>query len=375
MNEWMLIFPSPALVLVSQLSVGTLLGYGLGILLYFLPAILGRRRSDARSLLLFNLLLGWTFILWIAALVWALQADLYGWQRSTALPRALGLSQEAVTASYSGVRVEQTFFVAHPDYQTPRPLVHKVPTILVTDKCIIFLDEKNGPLLKNVVFKPKLETVYEYEDRQPWKQSPKPLRPREKWREGVRPIHQPLGSFWVLDRSLNEDLDREFKQNPTGYSKMIRAWWVRGCREWTLVSGQVDIHAGRDLKEWVVEIPRLERVHTYSMWGPGREVPVSSFEGSARLFVKTRAEAEALKEKINRVVQDDLGAPVSQEYVDSLPVKPMSGTYKVYYYVFWTSLGGATLLAVLWGAGAPFGVILLGSLGGCLAVACFLRSK
>ena len=40
--------------------------------LYFLPAIIGRRKRNARALLALNLLLGWTFLGWVGALIWAL---------------------------------------------------------------------------------------------------------------------------------------------------------------------------------------------------------------------------------------------------------------------------------------------------------------
>jgi Superinfection immunity protein len=44
-------------------------------LLYFLPAIIGRRKRDAAGILLINLFLGWTGIGWIVALVWACAAE------------------------------------------------------------------------------------------------------------------------------------------------------------------------------------------------------------------------------------------------------------------------------------------------------------
>jgi hypothetical protein len=45
------------------------------ILLYFLPAILGRDKSDATGIFLLNLFLGWTIIGWVAALIWAISSD------------------------------------------------------------------------------------------------------------------------------------------------------------------------------------------------------------------------------------------------------------------------------------------------------------
>ena len=51
--------------------------FGFGFILYFLPAIIAFARSkrDAGAILVLNLLLGWTAIGWIIALVWALKQD------------------------------------------------------------------------------------------------------------------------------------------------------------------------------------------------------------------------------------------------------------------------------------------------------------
>ena len=46
-------------------------------LLYFLPTIIATRRNHKNmvSLFLFNLLLGWTFLGWVAALIWSFSAQ------------------------------------------------------------------------------------------------------------------------------------------------------------------------------------------------------------------------------------------------------------------------------------------------------------
>lgn len=46
-----------------------------GILLYFLPAIIGRHKRNAAAIFVLNLLAGWTVFGWIIALVWALTAE------------------------------------------------------------------------------------------------------------------------------------------------------------------------------------------------------------------------------------------------------------------------------------------------------------
>ena len=45
------------------------------VLLYFLPAIIGRDKSDATGIFLLNLFLGWTLIGWVAAFIWACASD------------------------------------------------------------------------------------------------------------------------------------------------------------------------------------------------------------------------------------------------------------------------------------------------------------
>ena len=50
---------------------------GIGLLgLYFLPAIIAKRRGHHNSVAIFltNLFFGWTFIGWVAALIWAATA-------------------------------------------------------------------------------------------------------------------------------------------------------------------------------------------------------------------------------------------------------------------------------------------------------------
>ena len=50
---------------------------GFGMLMYFLPTILAAARSkhDVAAIFVLNFFLGWTFIGWIIALVWALKHD------------------------------------------------------------------------------------------------------------------------------------------------------------------------------------------------------------------------------------------------------------------------------------------------------------
>lgn len=52
--------------------VVVLLILGPMLALYFLPSILARKKRQATPVFVLNLLLGWTFLGWIGALVWAL---------------------------------------------------------------------------------------------------------------------------------------------------------------------------------------------------------------------------------------------------------------------------------------------------------------
>ena len=45
------------------------------ILMYFLPAIIGRDKHDAAGIFLLNLFVGWTVIGWVIALIWACIAE------------------------------------------------------------------------------------------------------------------------------------------------------------------------------------------------------------------------------------------------------------------------------------------------------------
>ncbi|HXW17160.1 MAG TPA: superinfection immunity protein [Candidatus Acidoferrales bacterium] len=44
-------------------------------LLYFLPSIIGHNKRNAAGIFLLNFFLGWTFVGWIMALIWACTAD------------------------------------------------------------------------------------------------------------------------------------------------------------------------------------------------------------------------------------------------------------------------------------------------------------
>jgi hypothetical protein len=45
------------------------------MVVYFVPAYVGRKKRNAAAILALNLLLGWTLIGWVVALVWALTVE------------------------------------------------------------------------------------------------------------------------------------------------------------------------------------------------------------------------------------------------------------------------------------------------------------
>jgi hypothetical protein len=47
----------------------------LGFALYFLPSFIGWNKRSSGAIIALNILLGWTFIGWVVALVWSLTAD------------------------------------------------------------------------------------------------------------------------------------------------------------------------------------------------------------------------------------------------------------------------------------------------------------
>lgn len=45
------------------------------LFIYFIPSFMGYKKEDSTAIILMNLLLGWTFIGWVIALVWAATPD------------------------------------------------------------------------------------------------------------------------------------------------------------------------------------------------------------------------------------------------------------------------------------------------------------
>jgi len=45
------------------------------LLIYFLPSFVASKKQNANAIFILNLLLGWTLLGWVAALVWALTSE------------------------------------------------------------------------------------------------------------------------------------------------------------------------------------------------------------------------------------------------------------------------------------------------------------
>jgi len=56
-------------------GVWIVLVIAVGLFLYFIPSMVGLRKTDAVAIFVFNFFLGWTFLGWVLALVWACTKD------------------------------------------------------------------------------------------------------------------------------------------------------------------------------------------------------------------------------------------------------------------------------------------------------------
>ena len=56
-------------------AIGAIVVLILGVLIYFIPSIVGKDKRNAGAIFVLNLLLGWTIIGWVGALIWAMTAE------------------------------------------------------------------------------------------------------------------------------------------------------------------------------------------------------------------------------------------------------------------------------------------------------------
>ena len=92
-----------------------LLFLALGLGFYFLPAIVGRNKSNIGAIFLLNLLLGWTLVGWVVALVWAMTAEAPVASSTVYMPMPAGAMQQSLAAcSQCGRHVaSESKFCAH----------------------------------------------------------------------------------------------------------------------------------------------------------------------------------------------------------------------------------------------------------------------
>lgn len=49
--------------------------FSVALVIYFIPTIVGWKKKNKGAIFVLNLLLGWTFIGWVVALVWSMTKD------------------------------------------------------------------------------------------------------------------------------------------------------------------------------------------------------------------------------------------------------------------------------------------------------------
>jgi len=266
---------------------------------------------------------------------------------------------------YTDVRIKRTFVADALRYRQHPPLTYNVPKMLVTDRRLLFLDTSNRQLFQRTSFlrRPAREQVLDSDGLE--------ISPEVVARYGMvtrrsDPMH--LSPFWVLDPSLNEELDREFRQNPQSFSRVPGVWWGAYYRTWTWIESpaQSSIVDGSPCLE-------LSLVQVMSSYSGSVFSARSDFEGKATIFLNTQAEVEELKDCINKTVR--AGGPLfGEKYQVSLPPPRFSWGWLLYGCAFWGGLGAIVVGAFLDSLGAPYAVTVAGALATC-AVTIYFFSR
>lgn len=58
----------------NEITVAKVMAGMVALVAYFIPALIARDKTNWRTILIFNLLAGWTVIGWLIALIWALKS-------------------------------------------------------------------------------------------------------------------------------------------------------------------------------------------------------------------------------------------------------------------------------------------------------------
>lgn len=162
---------------------------------------------------------------------------------SPVFPAAPLLSHQKILLSYTNVRIEMTFDPAS-HYEPQPPLTYEVPKMLVTRRSIIFLDRNNQLFANKMLLRnlPELACATTF-----------------------RPVY--LSPFWVLDPSLNEELDQEFRTSPGAYSKSL---WRVDSGEMTCIGWVLEQSLGEELPEgfnkYTVVSSQTQQWNEYREW-------------------------------------------------------------------------------------------------------------
>lgn len=283
---------------------------------------------------------------------------------------------------FEGVEIARNVGVSSPRYEGLAPQRLTVPTLLVTNKRIILLDRKKDLLDWKVI----LKRVPIEPERRNWSGEVTPAV-YSHFPGGTRPFDSyKLGPTWVLNASVNEEFDREFRRAPATYANWNArgAWWVHGICVWNWVGEPVEAYQGPVPGTAVIRFPKLVRIQAIDQWGPGRPIPESHPEGDAVVTLQGTEAAARLKKHINTVIEPLRESPFSEAYIASVPTKPMSAGFRAYTYIFWLLVAPVVILVFLapvmsvarsFGLHIPPWIIIFVLLVGCLAAYGFLRQR
>jgi hypothetical protein len=243
---------------------------------------------------------------------------------------------------------------------------YPVSKMVVTNKRIIFLDKSTPPKLLS--WEVWLHRLPARPGAPAGQQGP--IRKYGLSHRNLDP--RDIGPFWILKRSGNEDMHRELIGNQAAFSKERArkapgAWWFQGYRDWTWVSNfnictSVSSSGSNSLRFELTTVVELGPI------GVGRSVPVSYREGDAVLTVDSLPDAKSLYKYLQENVKPDLGPPFNSDYIASLPNKPLTGGWLLYYYVFWVGLTAMILYVLLPKFGLPPLLTDILLVAGCYAV-------
>lgn len=210
-------------------------------------------------------------------------------------------------------------------YVPPEEITYRVPVMLVTNKRILFLENDANLLSLSVIMRSREALTNDRLD--------STRRPGEakvdRRLEPHRRVRVCLSPYWVLDPSLNDELDQEFKDciwprisNLDNLPAMYRedgnspherdeAWaewtWVRRKGKEKLQFNLGCVYAIPPLRSAVAQVsddaPRFVKAiaRFFDKIQSGRRVSYGETEGSARIHLKTSDEIAELSSMLDKV--------------------------------------------------------------------------